>query len=199
MPPPQAPSIRARRDPEGRRRAIVEAAAALVVDDGLVDLTHRRVAERAGVPLGATTYYFASLAELAEAALRHLADGIDDELRELAQALEERGAEPDVLAELLHVYLSDRDAVRKDSALYFAGAKDPQLLVHTLRWFDGLVSVLSAHMSPAKARALAVFTDGAFMQAALRDEPMDADELQRTVATLLDSELLDDDADGGAR
>lgn len=176
---------RARRDPEGRRRAIVEAAAALVVESGVVDLTHRRVAARAGLPLGATTYYFASLDELTEAALRHLADGIDAELQALADALAQRGATAAVLAEEMHVYLADRDQLRIDSALYFAGVSNAQLRPHALRWFDGLVAVLSAHVPPETAWALAIFTDGAFTQAALRDEPLDAGALERGIAALL--------------
>ena len=55
-----------------RRDALVEAAAAIVVAAGPGALTHRAVAARAGVPLGATTYYFADLADLTGAAGRLL-------------------------------------------------------------------------------------------------------------------------------
>lgn len=180
-----ARTSRARRDPEGRRRAIVEAAAALLVEDGVVDLTHRRVAERAGLPLGATTYYFASLDELTTAALDHLAAEIDAELQALADVLAQRGLLAAVLAEELLVYLADRDQLRIDSALYFAGVTDARLRPHALRWFDGLVAVLSPYMDAERAWALAIFTDGAFTQAALRDEPLDAAALERAIAALL--------------
>ena len=53
-----------RRDPEGRRRAIIEAAAELIVEGGAASLTHRAFAARAGVSLGSTTQYFGSLDEL---------------------------------------------------------------------------------------------------------------------------------------
>ena len=42
----------------------MEAAAALIERDGYDAVTHRLVAAEAGVPLGSTTYYFASLADL---------------------------------------------------------------------------------------------------------------------------------------
>ena len=60
-----------RRDPEGRRRAIIDAAAELIVDSGASSLTHRAVAARAGVSLGSTTQYFSSLDELRELARGH--------------------------------------------------------------------------------------------------------------------------------
>ncbi|MFC6091398.1 TetR family transcriptional regulator [Saccharothrix sp. BKS2] len=54
---------------ERRRQALVEAAAALLVSGGFDAVRHRAVAERAGLPLASTTYYFDSLDELVTAAL----------------------------------------------------------------------------------------------------------------------------------
>ncbi len=54
---------------ERRRQALVEAAAGLLVDGGFDAIRHRAVAERAGLPLASTTYYFDSLDELVTAAL----------------------------------------------------------------------------------------------------------------------------------
>ena len=53
---------------ERRRRALVEAAAELLVEGGFDAVRHRAVAERAGLPLASTTYYFDSLDELIAAA-----------------------------------------------------------------------------------------------------------------------------------
>ncbi|MFJ6670720.1 TetR/AcrR family transcriptional regulator [Actinosynnema sp. NPDC091369] len=54
---------------ERRRQALVEAAASLLADGGFDAIRHRAVAERAGLPLASTTYYFDSLDELVTAAL----------------------------------------------------------------------------------------------------------------------------------
>ena len=57
-----------------RRDELAHAAATLTLRDGPGALTHRRVAAEAGSSLSATTYYFASLDDLAAAAGRALAD-----------------------------------------------------------------------------------------------------------------------------
>jgi TetR/AcrR family transcriptional regulator, regulator of biofilm formation and stress response len=49
---------------EARRVAILRAALAVIGERGLDAVTHRAVAERAGVPLAATTYWFESKEEL---------------------------------------------------------------------------------------------------------------------------------------
>lgn len=59
---------------ERRRQALVEAAADLLVDGGFDAVRHRAVAERAGLPLASTTYYFDSLDDLVTAALEFHAD-----------------------------------------------------------------------------------------------------------------------------
>src|SRR4051812_49583078 len=56
---------------ERRRQALVEAAIGLLVDGGFDAVRHRAVAERAGLPLASTTYYFDSLDELVTAAIEH--------------------------------------------------------------------------------------------------------------------------------
>ncbi|WP_102509465.1 TetR/AcrR family transcriptional regulator [Sanguibacter massiliensis] len=47
-----------------RRDALVDAAVALVLEEGPAALTHRALAARAGLPLASTTYHFASLDEI---------------------------------------------------------------------------------------------------------------------------------------
>lgn len=58
---------------ERRRQALIEAAAELMAEGGFDAVRHRAVAERAGVPLASTTYYFDSLDELIVAAAEHSA------------------------------------------------------------------------------------------------------------------------------
>lgn len=57
---------------ERRRAALVAAAAELLVEGGFGAVRHRAVAERAGLPLASTTYYFDSLDDLVYAATEHV-------------------------------------------------------------------------------------------------------------------------------
>lgn len=59
---------------ERRRALLLTSAADLLLEHGPGRVSHRAVAARAGLPLAATTYYFASLDELLDQALGHLAD-----------------------------------------------------------------------------------------------------------------------------
>lgn len=56
---------------ERRRRELTEAASALLTEGGFDAVRHRAVAERAGLPLASTTYYFDSLDDLVAAAVEH--------------------------------------------------------------------------------------------------------------------------------
>lgn len=91
------------------------AAAALLVEGGFEALRHRAVAERAGLPLASTTYYFDSLDELITAAVeqhsraelvrgRALLEELPAELRDLDSVIDL------VLDQLLGPPAGDRDA-----------------------------------------------------------------------------------------
>lgn len=56
---------------ERRRSALIEAASQLLLEGGFDAVRHRAVAERAGLPLASTTYYFNSLEELVAAAVEY--------------------------------------------------------------------------------------------------------------------------------
>jgi TetR/AcrR family transcriptional regulator, regulator of biofilm formation and stress response len=57
----------------GRREQILEATLRVIGRSGRQAVTHRSVAEEAGVPLGSTTYYFESRYDLLGQALEHVA------------------------------------------------------------------------------------------------------------------------------
>ncbi|MFI8896360.1 TetR/AcrR family transcriptional regulator [Streptomyces paradoxus] len=180
-----AAAPKTRRDPEGRRKALVQAAADLLLEVDGEELSHRRVAARAGLPLGATTYYFSSLEELREAALLRLTEWMDEALASIASTLSEADDVAAAFAENLHTYLNWRDQVQIDVALFIAAVRRPALRPLALHWFDGLAGILSPHMGPQAARAVAVFCDGATHHVALRDEPLDLPTLHRVIAALM--------------
>lgn len=76
---------------ERRRHLLVVAAAELLTEGGFEAVRHRAVAERAGLPLASTTYYFDSLDDLVAAAVRHEAE---TELAAGKARLEQLGDQP---------------------------------------------------------------------------------------------------------
>ncbi|TCO64895.1 TetR/AcrR family transcriptional regulator [Actinocrispum wychmicini] len=86
---------------ERRRQALVEAAAALFAERGFDAIRHRAVAERAGLPLASTTYYFDSLDELVTAAVAHYAQFELDRGRAQLEELATRHRGVDTLVELV--------------------------------------------------------------------------------------------------
>lgn len=194
-PTPAMPSIAAgaasaspvpgRRDPEGRRRAIIASAAELIMEGGLSALTHRAVAARAGVSLGSTTQYFASIDELREAAYQLLADEIDEELRTVARHLRGLHNHPEDAAAVIHKFLVDERQVRAEIALIHAGTTDPTRRSLALRWFDQLVDLIAEHLDRDTALAIAVYLDGTTVHAGLHDTPLDLAHLTRVLRALV--------------
>lgn len=85
---------------ERRRRALVQAAADLLAEGGFDAVRHRAVAERAGLPLAATTYYFDSLDGMIAAAVERAARTELDEGRARLEELASRRRGPDAVVEL---------------------------------------------------------------------------------------------------
>lgn len=183
-----------RRDPEGRRRAILDAAVELIVENGSASITHRAIAARAGVSLGSTTQYFTSIDELRERALQQIADEIDQSLARMEAILP--GLLGDVESAMVPLldFLHDRRAVDGELALIASGAVDPRMRELARRWNDRLTAMLAPHIGLARAAAITVYIDGATVHAALHDAPLRLDELTAAVRALL---AMPDAADPG--
>lgn len=94
------PPVRRRPQGERRRHEILLAALRLVRERGTAAVTHRAVAEVAGVPPATTTYYFTSIDELLEEALRLFVDEEVARLEQLAANLRSAAVSPHTISEL---------------------------------------------------------------------------------------------------
>lgn len=94
---------------ERRRHELIAAAATLLTEGGFDAIRHRAVAERAGLPLASTTYYFDSLDELIEAAVEHNARAELEAGRERLAKLQ-AGEPMDVIESALDLLVSDSDS-----------------------------------------------------------------------------------------
>ncbi|WP_328395430.1 TetR/AcrR family transcriptional regulator [Nocardia sp. NBC_00416] len=171
------------RDPH-RRQRILDAARALIPTHGITGLTHRLVAAEAGVPVGSTTYYFADLADLTEAALADTAVATRAALAEWSAALGTAADVPATLARLTAECLDQPARLLTVNELYLAATRLPELRPLARVWFEGLVDILTPHTGPAGARAIAVFLDGTLLHALSSGSALDAAALAPPIAAL---------------
>ncbi len=174
----------AKRDPEGRRRMIIEAAAEVIAREGTRKLTHRRVAQQAGVPLGSTTQYFASIDELRRSGLAELARLIEQDYDEMFRAIDENGGDAEAYARELNSYLADAKQVSIDTAFFNAAVNDPALR-ELARHSIGLAIRRSLpYVDESRAKALAMLMDGAMLETCLLGEPVDPDAVDLAVKAI---------------
>jgi DNA-binding transcriptional regulator YbjK len=168
---------------ERRRAALVAAAAELLATGGFDAVRHRAVAERAGLPLASTTYYFASLDDLVVAAVERRGR---DELAEVRAELDALPADAGVEAvvELVLDQLLGRESRRSLEAVLlryerFVGAgRRPYLgpLMREMRGeFDALlVDVLAragVTLDPGALLRLVAIVDGTVVNGFIEADP----------------------------
>lgn len=150
---------------ERRRQALTEAAGELLREGGFGALRHRAVAERAGLPLASTTYYFDSLDDLITAAVEHTS----------RQDLAAGRAALDSAAEPLDVVLDQ---------LLGSASRDGGLDAVLLRYEQLVGAGRRPYLAPLM-RTLRGELDGLLAEAFARaGHPLDADGLRRVVETV---------------
>jgi DNA-binding transcriptional regulator YbjK len=102
---------------ERRRQALVEAASELLVEGGFDAVRHRAVAERAGLPLASTTYYFDSLDELITAAVEFHGRAELASCRQRLATISAQLTDDDVLVELVLDLLVGQDVTDTETML----------------------------------------------------------------------------------
>ncbi|MGX7823898.1 TetR/AcrR family transcriptional regulator [Actinokineospora sp. 24-640] len=182
---------------ERRRQALVEAAAEILVEGGFDALRHRAIAERAGLPLASTTYYFQSLDELVMAALEYhgrteLARG-----KELLASLAARPSETLVelvLDQLLGPRVADGDfeAVLLRYERLVATGRRPFLRPLMLELGGELRELLTATFAamgvpidPERLEQLIALVDGAVVNALIEVDPDPREAARRMLRAAL--------------
>ncbi|MCW6005188.1 TetR family transcriptional regulator [Micromonospora sp. CPCC 205371] len=172
------------RDPEARRAALAAAVVEVVAEVGIGRTTHRAVAARAGLPLGATTYYFPTLDDLVAAGLTHATEALRTELDAWSARLRTAADPAAALAGMVAEYLADRRRARVEYELYVAAARDPALRPLAEAWLRGLCDVLAPHAGEA-ARDVAALVDGAVLQSLAMDTDLDQAALAAAIRRLM--------------
>lgn len=176
---------RAKRDPKGRKQAIADAAAQVLVEFGPRAMTFRQVAAVADVPLGSVTQYFSESASLREAAVEVLSERFLKDSREMVACVEEAGGDVMALGDLLIQYAANTDMAQVDNAIYSAAYTEPILRPAVVSAYEELVRGLSRFVPEHNARALVTFLDGAFAYIGLYGKPIDENLVRSSIEALV--------------
>lgn len=167
-----APSAR-RHDP-GRRDRIIDACIDVIADSGVDGTSHRRVAERAGVPLGSMTYHFSGRDELLREAFARFTGAMADRFVARLDRVEPGDREGGVAAVvdiILREVFPNRRSLVLTHELYTLAARDPEYRDLTNAWMRRSHLALERCFDPTTARVLDALIEGMTIHRALDTEP----------------------------
>lgn len=177
--------VRSKRDPQGRRRAIAQAAAELLLFEGPKSVTHRSVAKKAQVPLGSTTQYFSSINELKRAGYDVISRGVERGYDELIAQSEKAKNESKALAVCIYDYVTNIEEVRADMVLSAAAIKDEELRALLERNNERYEASLKQYMSDNQAKMISVFTNGLMLETGIFAHQFSEEFIVQAVETIL--------------
>ncbi|WP_433226812.1 TetR/AcrR family transcriptional regulator [Microtetraspora malaysiensis] len=192
-PAPGGDGGKARRKPQERalrrKEALVEAAVTLLGEGGFTAVTHRAVAERAGIPLAATSYYFTSRDELVARAFAVL---VERDLRLMRASLTEEaatGSLVELAQAFLRAYASDRGRQLGLWELYLQAGREPALQDIARSWTDGWHDIVRTLLERAEypcgaseVHFLATLVSGLWLELLVEDRPGALDRAGEAVA-----------------
>ena len=177
--------VRSKRDPQGRRRAIAQAAAELLLFEGPKSVTHRSVAKKAQVPLGSTTQYFSSINELKRAGYDVISRGVERGYDELIAQSEKAKNDSEALAVCIYDYVTNIEEVRADMVLSAAAIKDEELRALLERNHERYEASLKQYMSDNQAKMISVFTNGLMLETGIFAHQFSEEFIVQAVETIL--------------
>ncbi|MFE6685324.1 TetR/AcrR family transcriptional regulator [Streptomyces sp. NPDC057743] len=175
-----------RYDPD-RRQRIIDAAIKVVGERGIAGLSHRAVAAAADVPLGSTTYHFATLDDLLVAALRQSNTGCVADFARWVEGLDLTVPLADQVARLIADTLAgDRSRVELEYELYLAALRHEAVRPIAAECLDEMVALLGRRLGDtATARAVVAFYDGLLLQHVLTGQPFHVATVREGLAGVL--------------
>jgi TetR/AcrR family transcriptional regulator, regulator of biofilm formation and stress response len=185
-----------------RRDALLRAAIELLAEGGVKAVTHRAVAKRAGVAVAATTYYFDSIQQLTEDALRlHVRERVA-ELRSITEQAAEGGRSVEAIALRFADALigRQRELLIAQYEVYLEAARTPALrptVADALEDFRALAEASLAALGAARpvegAVAFIALIDGFSLHRMARplDANTDANALFEAMSALFIAYAMD--------
>lgn len=166
-----------RRRPGERRQQVLDGTIQVLIEDGVEGLSHRRVAKAAGVPLSATTHYYATRDDLLEAAFVEVITGVIGNFRKWFEALPEDADLIAMLAQHVADSVEKRDEVILLVELWVAAIRRETLRARFADWNEAWAEVLQSRMDPVGARVMSKMLGG-LAQQSLCLSPLSVDEIE---------------------
>jgi DNA-binding transcriptional regulator YbjK len=146
--PTEDASQRRRATGNARRLLLLQTTLRLIADEGIDSVSHRSVAEAAGVPLGSTTYWFSSRQDMLREALEHFARLEIETLRErLGSILGRRLSRRRLVDEFTELLLPQLGEQRWRTVAQYAfmqeAARQPELEAVCREWSQAWEEALS--------------------------------------------------------
>ncbi|GAB2935160.1 TetR/AcrR family transcriptional regulator [Streptomyces mayteni] len=168
-----SPTGTGRGDP-GRRDRIIDACLDVIAEVGVAGTSHRRVAARAGVPLGSMTYHFTGMDELLREAFGRFATSVSDGFAQVMAAAGDLDAARRAVVDLItRDVLTDRRDLVLTHELYTLAAREPAFRDITNAWMARSRQALERHFDPTTARLLDALIEGLTIHRALDTEAHD--------------------------
>ncbi|MFC4560267.1 TetR/AcrR family transcriptional regulator [Nocardiopsis mangrovi] len=167
-----------------RRAEIIEATLAVVQRDGAGGVTHRTVAEQAGITTSLSTYYFATIDDLLVAALSSVSDAYTARIRDIIDHQDDRLRG---LAELIVESVGPgRERALAERELSTLAARRPALQPVARRWREN-VAELAATVTgdPEAIAAIVAASDGLCTALLIDNAPAQADFVHRVLLRAL--------------
>ncbi|TDD83450.1 TetR family transcriptional regulator [Saccharopolyspora karakumensis] len=170
-------------DPE-RRTRIIDAALALIAEEGVSGTSHRKVAMRADVPLGSMTYHFASMDELLREAFSRFTYAVIAKFERRLAAARDLEEAREAVADIVHedLFATHHDLVLTHE-LYALAAREPAYRELITEWMQRSQGALARHFAPETARELDALIEGLTIHRALgtgaHDRQLTLDAIQR--------------------
>lgn len=173
-----------RTDPE-RRDNIVAATRALIAQEGVDGVSHRKVAALADVPLGSMTYHFAGRDELIFEVFSNFSHQVADLFETTMQKATGTEQAIDLIVDLVNgSILADQAELVLTHELYALAARDARYREITHTWMTRSRTAFERHFSPQEARLLDAIVEGWSIHRALDTTPgpkLTSTELRRVL------------------
>jgi TetR/AcrR family transcriptional regulator, regulator of biofilm formation and stress response len=172
-------------DPQ-RRARILRAAIDVIGDEGVHATSYRRVAARAGVPLGSMTYYFPDLETLIVSALETLRDELEPRYAApLRAARDDAEAVGALVAATCGATSPSSADIRLYTEMYHYAARSPRVAQLVRDFQEEALAVLRHRFPESAARAVDALIWGWWTYRSFHETPLDEDMVRRAYQSIV--------------